>query len=324
MAFIGGCSVCTDLETSENRIMTCGECGVKVHMLCYGIENFEENWKCSPCSQDKSNCLCVLCLQGGGSMKRTVCNKWVHVLCALFTNDVVFVDENLMEPVDVSKISDSKRNRTCAFCLKTEGFCSLCSSSKCKNRLHITCAKASECLKEVTNQNDGSIKFRAYCLDHKPVVCARRISARFVRGVVNEKKQRQEKSAKINANWITQNENVIAEQPTKPNTIQKDIPREPSKKRAKTSEKSLDVVNSNANEKLDDTDKTAKKMRHDTHHESIEIQNDQSLSWDFNGLQTPSETQNSFIENFGSDQSNKENVIIEDHICLKDTEIFKV
>lgn len=196
---------------------------MKVHLLCYGVEKFEKKWKCSPCNLKKSEPVCKLCAQKGGAMKQTVCGEWVHVICALFTDGVIIEDTNEMEPIDIGKLSTRKRNKTCVFCSESIGFCCLCSSSTCKNRLHITCAQRANCLKEVTNKKDSSIKFRAYCNEHKPVDSARRISAQFVHGRMMEKKGRkrqQEGSMQMNQTWIIKEteekvsaDRIISEQP---------------------------------------------------------------------------------------------------------------
>lgn len=209
------CSVCTDPETSENQIVSCENCDVKVHMFCYGIESFAPVWKCSPCETGSLDPRCTLCLGKGGALKKTTCGKWSHVICALFTAGVDFEDKDSMEPINVSNLTNARRNKTCIFCQKSYGFCGLCATQKCKNRLHITCAQKSNCLKEVTNKKNGSIKFRAFCPDHKPNDSSRRISSQFVPEVLaekNKKKQMQQiekeqvdLSAKINAEWLVLN-----------------------------------------------------------------------------------------------------------------------
>lgn len=173
---ISECSLCQDPETSENPIIACSECNLKVHILCYGIELVDENWKCSPCTAGASEPVCKLCVQSGGALKKTTCGGWAHVLCGLFTEGCKFIDCNAMEPVDISHVSDSKRNKTCMFCKNDRGFAPSCSKNKCVNRLHISCAHKNGCLKEDTGRNE-KIKFRAYCLEHKPTESNRRISS---------------------------------------------------------------------------------------------------------------------------------------------------
>lgn len=81
----GNCSVCSDPETSENRVIICKTCNVKVHLLCYGVEEFQENWECSPCKVKKLEPVCKLCVQEGDAMKETVC-WWLGArnLCVVY------------------------------------------------------------------------------------------------------------------------------------------------------------------------------------------------------------------------------------------------
>lgn len=196
-----------------------------MHVLCYGVDFNDKNWKCSPCEANALQPVCKLCVQNGGALKKTVCGGWAHVLCGLFIEGCVFIDQNQMEPIDISNVSDSKRNKTCMFCKKDHGFAPLCSNKKCKNRLHISCADKNGCLKEDTNKNK-KIKFRAYCFEHKPST-NRRISSEFFRGAVMKKKEKnvektdesqsktkkdtqkrekieKEKSCNMNVQWLIQ------------------------------------------------------------------------------------------------------------------------
>lgn len=234
MSEISGCSLCSDPESTENPVLNCNGCNLKVHILCYGVESFGENWMCSPCLESADQPVCKLCVQSGGALKKTTCGGWVHVLCGLFIEGCEFLDKNLMEPVDIKNVSDSKRNKMCIYCQNDQGFASSCDQSKCKNRLHITCAQKNGCLKEKEDRH-GKIKFRAYCLDHKPVDSTRRISSEFVRGAIKKKQEKsagntkkveksskakkrlrekaeKENSSKMNTQWLFEN---LAEQQTK-------------------------------------------------------------------------------------------------------------
>lgn len=199
------CCVCSDPETQSNRVLNCKKCGISVHMLCYGIENYTNKWKCSPCRLRIKEPMCSLCEQKNGALKKTVCGNWAHVICALFTEGVRFMDVNKVEPIDIGNLSDAKRKAACHFCGLDTGFCPLCSKSSCKYRLHITCAQINGCLIEETKRDD-KIAFRAYCLDHKPKNSSRRISSQFVRGQVlkaNGRKKHQKLSSQLNSDWIT-------------------------------------------------------------------------------------------------------------------------
>lgn len=200
---MASCSVCDDEITSENPLHTCIDCGVKVHKFCYGIEDNVEKWKCSPCNLAKTKFVkCQLCLQKNGAMKQTVCNKWVHVICALFTSGVTIMNETTMEPIDISAVSNKKFNRICSFCYSAQGFCSTCATKMCKNRLHITCAQKHNTLKEIVDPNDDTIKFHAFCKEHKPKDTSRRVSSESVKNIVR-KKRNKNKVVSENSNWIS-------------------------------------------------------------------------------------------------------------------------
>lgn len=200
------CSVCTDEECSENEIFSCKNCKVNVHRFCYGIRGvFDENWLCSPCEKGVSNnVICKLCVQPKGAFKKTVCGFWCHVICCLFTDGTDFRDKNRMEPIDLSNLSYTKRNKTCMYCKKNTGFCCLCFKTKCSNRLHITCAQKAGGLKEQIKRDD-TIGFRAFCMDHKPDRSKRKIHSQSVRVSLGGKiidKQNKENGVKLNAQWI--------------------------------------------------------------------------------------------------------------------------
>lgn len=197
------CCVCFDDDIAENQILTCNNCKIQVHLYCYGATEGTDNWLCSPCQVGLTNiATCQLCISKGGAMKRTTCKGWVHVICSLFTDGVEFTDVEKMEPVDISKVSSTKRNQLCCFCSKCEGYCNLCAKTKCTQRLHVTCAQMEKCLEE-KHKASGTISFRAYCKDHKPKKPNRRVS---IKGLLDKKRKKPSKqtNAKANADWIYQ------------------------------------------------------------------------------------------------------------------------
>lgn len=201
------CMVCEDEVTKKNPLYVCIGCDIKVHKLCYGTQESLKNWKCSPCLSGKTGFIkCQLCFQkGNGPFKQTECNKWVHVVCALFTDGVVFSDEQAMEPVNLSNVSSSARNKRCAFCYNSQGYCSTCSQKKCKVTFHITCAQKQKLLREEKVDPKGkAVIFKAYCKEHVPNESHSRLSSGSVQVVVDKKRQMALKmrSAIDNADWI--------------------------------------------------------------------------------------------------------------------------
>lgn len=187
MSSFSKCVVCTDPEAEDNKVLRCFVCNVRVHQMCYGVETYKEQWKCSPCIGKKTGSgdpICELCLQYGGAFKKTSNGKWSHVICGLFIEGVRFGNKQKMEPINISKIPDECRNKLCEFCLNDDGVSCLCSDLDCNRWVHVTCAQKNACTKEIPDKK-GKIKFLAYCENHMP--SHRRISSVFVRDKLKEK-----------------------------------------------------------------------------------------------------------------------------------------
>lgn len=198
------CCVCDDpSDPIDNPIIRCNGCEIKIHVCCYGIVDIDD-WKCSVCldGEWKENAVCVLCSQNDGAMKKTTCNRWVHVICALFVDGVEFVDHNLMEPVDITKISKRKFNKNCVFCRTEHGCCIKCTKNSCKNNFHVSCAHNFGSLEEYCD-TDGSIIFRGYCNQHKK---KKRLSSSNVKNMLVGKRKESlvNKGQHSDADWILQ------------------------------------------------------------------------------------------------------------------------
>lgn len=196
------CTVCSDSPTSENKIIKCICCQMAVHVYCYGIQEVNKDWKCSPCSEigERGVAFCVFCKKSNGAIKKTKCGKWIHVVCALFTSKVNFVNHATMEPVDISNVH--KSYKTCYFCKKGAFVTIKCWKRGCNNRFHVTCAQENKTLKEYINKDD-SIKFTGYCSEHKK--SDRRLSGEIIKVALKNKKQNdaiQAESSRSNSAWI--------------------------------------------------------------------------------------------------------------------------
>jgi hypothetical protein len=68
----------------------------------------------------------------GGALKPTTTSGfWVHVTCACFTNEVTFVNDKTMEPVDgILKINPDSFRKSCIVCNKMQGSCVKCLNVK--------------------------------------------------------------------------------------------------------------------------------------------------------------------------------------------------
>ncbi|KAH7296178.1 hypothetical protein KP509_26G012000 [Ceratopteris richardii] len=66
------CCICGDLMVQSNNMMIdCYRCGIKVHQACYGVTEIgKKPWMCRPCKSTAANIVCVLCGYRGGAMTR--------------------------------------------------------------------------------------------------------------------------------------------------------------------------------------------------------------------------------------------------------------
>lgn len=211
------CDVCVNVflvdpnsTSDENNILECIQCNVKVHQMCYGVELFSSNWLCDFCStnDDKVVMICELCPKLGGPLKQTTSEKWVHVICALFTSHVSINDPATMSPIDVGGISKRSYKLSCYLCEKTgnkgSGACVKCFVTRCKRHLHITCGQSAQTLLEKLSLK-GNLLFIAYCEDHVekkgPSIPINSISTMLR----DRKKINDNDRAKVkNATWISQ------------------------------------------------------------------------------------------------------------------------
>lgn len=110
----------------------------------------------------------------------------MHVICALFTEGVEFSDKIAMEPVNVCKVSNTRRNKCCIFCEKLIGYSMKCSKKGCRKYFHAMCAHENGSLSEELSVN-GNIHFRGYCGQHKS---KKRLSVDNVKNVIDSKRRK--------------------------------------------------------------------------------------------------------------------------------------
>uniref|UniRef100_A0A8C5A1H3 [histone H3]-trimethyl-L-lysine(9) demethylase n=1 Tax=Gadus morhua TaxID=8049 RepID=A0A8C5A1H3_GADMO len=97
--------------------------------------------RCSSCCLQE----CSLCNLRGGALKRTVDNRWVHVICAIAVAEARFVNAIDREPVDVSAVPDTRKSLKCVYChtqsdKPNAGACIQCTHDNCSTSFHVTCA----------------------------------------------------------------------------------------------------------------------------------------------------------------------------------------
>eukprot|EP01105_Mastigella_eilhardi_P009346 TRINITY_DN2211_c1_g1_i3.p1 TRINITY_DN2211_c1_g1~~TRINITY_DN2211_c1_g1_i3.p1 ORF type:complete len:1407 (-),score=455.89 TRINITY_DN2211_c1_g1_i3:68-3724(-) len=161
------CSVCFDgVSDDTNQIVFCDGCGIAVHQDCYSIRCIPQGpWKCQRCqAPNKHAVTCALCFRGGGALMRTTDHRWVHVHCAIWTDETIVDTEPgslRIEEIDISKVRRSTLSQVCTLCGKA-GVCTKCSQRGCKTRMHLSCAQ------EHHLQINGAPHFTLYCATHRP------------------------------------------------------------------------------------------------------------------------------------------------------------
>lgn len=145
-------------------------------------------------------------------MKKTTDEKFVHVICALFVSETEFANNEIMEPVNISKVKAPKNNATCVFCKGLFGTFK-CAAKKCKKNLHASCGFENGSLKEELD-DENLIKFVGYCDDHISYIAenkkAKRLSSDNLKQAVVAKVSRQLKStaSKQNSEWLREKVNL--------------------------------------------------------------------------------------------------------------------
>ncbi|KAI9099711.1 PHD-zinc-finger like domain-containing protein, partial [Phlyctochytrium arcticum] len=179
------CCVCTDLyEPSDNRIITCTGCKLRVHRGCYGAVDVTElnTFQCARCINiQRPECSllyrCVLCAivnsPRESALKRTIGNNWAHVACALWMPELKFGDPETLEPVECIGLIDRKRwKHVCDICQQAVGACLTCSERGCSTSFHATCAQyagwemAIEPVKTAKATSTTELRAIAHCPKH--------------------------------------------------------------------------------------------------------------------------------------------------------------
>ncbi|KAG6592922.1 Histone-lysine N-methyltransferase ATX3, partial [Cucurbita argyrosperma subsp. sororia] len=137
------CAICRWVEDwEENKIIICNRCQVAVHQECYGAKDIHDftSWVCRACETPDANRECCLCPVKGGALKPTdVDGLWVHVTCAWFRPEVVFLNHEKMEPaVGIFRIPSNSFLKRCVICKQSHGSCAQC--CKCATYFHTMCA----------------------------------------------------------------------------------------------------------------------------------------------------------------------------------------
>nr|XP_027204582.1 PHD finger protein 14-like [Dermatophagoides pteronyssinus] len=181
------CSVCLGEQShSDDELVECDACGITVHELCYGIQSDDtesihsnassastEPWFCDPCKAGIRQPFCELCPTESGIFKLTDNGRWVHMVCALYTQGVTFVDPEKLRGPNLSQIQFNQwGSKICMLCddenFAQTGVCIRCDAGFCKTNFHATCAQRQGLLTELRHQETEELldPFIAYCRLH--------------------------------------------------------------------------------------------------------------------------------------------------------------
>jgi jumonji domain-containing protein 2 len=127
--------------SSPSPLCVCARCNVCVHASCYGeplLSGTEQltTWTCDRCFSGCDTDACCLCELRGGALKRTVDDRWAHIVCVLALPGVRFNDRVHRAVTINDTIFDSLK--TCVYCHHS-GLCVMCASSGCSAVFHPTC-----------------------------------------------------------------------------------------------------------------------------------------------------------------------------------------
>lgn len=140
------CSICDGIETANNTIVFCDCCNIAVHQDCYGIIFIPPGpWLCRVCLQNTMSSQrprCIVCPGIDGPMKQTTSGNWIHVICAVWINELNFGNWHYLEPIEgVERIPSLRWKLSCFICKQKMGACIQCSTKNCFTAYHVSCAK---------------------------------------------------------------------------------------------------------------------------------------------------------------------------------------
>lgn len=171
------CCICLcDIDSHKDEEIICSNCGLNVHIGCYGINNRDfvsqtisseqsykpeaYGWLCNVCSNDcnplfSTNYECVLCNAkeiDHDSAKKKISRAipdalkpdtrgfWCHVICAMVNNEIECGCSETYQPIyNCGVILLQNNGHKCDICNMLGG--GLVNCDKCSYKFHVTCAQ---------------------------------------------------------------------------------------------------------------------------------------------------------------------------------------
>ncbi|KAM0681711.1 hypothetical protein GINT2_000225 [Glugoides intestinalis] len=161
------CEVCGQKSSKVNHsLITCQGCLLAVHEDCYGITDLvTDRWLCKQCIFYYESPICKLCGRSNGMLKKTTCNNWAHVTCALLIQNASFCNFHIKDQIDISECQ--KLESTCKICGGCFPFFTNCAYAGCNEFYHASCA-AENLYCDIGNSF-------VYCNEHSPLNKRKRI-----------------------------------------------------------------------------------------------------------------------------------------------------
>jgi len=113
---------------------------------------------CYICEKGLENVKCVLCPHKEGAFKHTTDGHFVHIACAYWFEECVFLNKERMEPVGcISKDGQAlgiqhmpkwRFQLECQICHVNEGACVTCVAPGCQYSFHPLCGRQNQCVME--------------------------------------------------------------------------------------------------------------------------------------------------------------------------------
>ncbi|VDL34709.1 unnamed protein product [Hymenolepis diminuta] len=187
------CMVCLgDESNASDELIECDACKVVVHEECHKVydnvflsssasSSETDPWFCEPCLAGVENPVCELCPNLDGVFKSTDNNRWVHILCALYTRGVKFDYLDSLQDVTLTELPYQQwSSKECSLCqdkfFAWTGVCIDCDAGLCKSHFHATCAQREGLISEPLLEDSAVDPYFAHCKQHteKEVIKARR------------------------------------------------------------------------------------------------------------------------------------------------------